>query len=128
MLEADDIFDHEVLRTKCLHHSGFLPEPMDEKDHRFLLNLNTSTFALGIRKKRGRRWVYETDDTAVKWFNWARTQAPGARSRHCAIVDTTGVNGEPGKWVKFRCEGVDYITVRQMAKSLICQSDPGMSI
>ena len=120
---------HDVNQEKCKEMGGYLPEPRDELENKFLDSLGSEMFLLGINDEKDEgQWVYNTDGSALyffSWVNWTRYPDPPREGRdgNCATMlrnqGTTNAGHRSQDWSDRNCESDSWLESRP--KSLVCE-------
>ena len=133
-------FKHDDIQKKCYDHGGFLPEPRDWLENRFLCNLGSKMFALGMsdRLLEG-TWRWESDGTQVTWTKWypgrnngnpkkrimVGGEPTGGSRDNCAVVRRVQLSWIDA-WQTYECQSRTILAEKE--KSLICQRNTGMCV
>ena len=132
MLDTDDLV-HDDLQQVCRYHGGFLPEPKDVSENRFLDNLGTETFALGMTDVEVEgEWVWDSEGSPVTWVRWSEynSEPSGGTNNNCALMLRYMFFFEEGYssdgWRAYRCPSHSFF--RNKPRSLICQRNSGKYI
>ena len=73
VIDLSGDFSHDRYRDLCERQGARLPEPRNEEENNFLDSLDTEMFVLGINDKEVEgHWVFDSDNSSVTWFNWAK--------------------------------------------------------
>ena len=117
-----DTFKFDVIQQKCQNKWGFLPEPRNEHENKFLDSLGTEIFALGMRKN-GSQWTWVSDGTAVGFTSWLNVNEQDG----CAVMLRNKYNEfywwRSDGWASYPCLQLHTF---ENKKSLICQHNRGM--
>ena len=127
-------FNYDVNKQICESNGAILPEPRDEQENSFLVDLNTDMFLLGMTDQVSEgQWVWNSDGSPVTWYNWVSwpgeaTRPNGGTRENCMFVirhyreDVSGHDSRT--WEDHKCES--EAALEAMPKSLICQKKYGM--
>ena len=92
MVLNTDTLDHEAGQAKCRQYGGMLPEPRSDYQNRFLSDLGTSMFPLGMTDKdKEEDWRWDSDGSEVvntKWHKGERDNTnPRGGPENCAVMN-----------------------------------------
>ena len=134
VLDTDDLV-HDVIQQRCHSYGGFLPEPRNEQENKFIHDLATGAFMLGMTDKQTEgRWVWDSDGSQVNWLNWVNwkdisDEPNGGDAENCAIMVQDFWNDLAGHktdgWADHFCNSDEYVRTTSKAMKLICERHPG---
>ena len=131
-----DSLIYDVIKQVCDNHGGYLPEPRNQRENKFLHNLGTGAFLLGMSDSETEgEWVWDSDGSEVGWQNWMDfsslpDEPNGGDNENCAVFaqqiysDIAGHRTD--RWADVPCDSDIYVGSKPT--SLICERNPGLFI